>query len=114
METSAGISEFLAKIFFIEISTKKELFNNHKTYQSARNAISKHARKVYEKSGKSKHCLICGYNRHTDIAHIRAVSDFPDDAFIGEINDIHNLMALCPNHHWEFDNHLLEFPNEIE
>ena len=32
------------------------------------------------------------------------MSDFSDDAKISEINDIRNLIALCPNHHWEFDN----------
>jgi len=30
------------------------------------------------------------------------VADFPDDALILEINDIKNLVALCPTHHWEF------------
>jgi len=35
------------------------------------------------------------------------VSDFPDAALIAEINDIANLVALCPNHHWEFDHGVL-------
>ena len=38
------------------------------------------------------------------MAHIKAVSDFNDDTLISEINDIDNLIALCPNHHWEYDN----------
>ena len=27
---------------------------------------------------------------------------------IEEINNINNLIGLCPNHHWEYDNGLLE------
>ena len=50
---------------------------------------------------------ICGYDKHYEIAHIKPVSDFEDDALITEINSIDNLIALCPNHHWEFDNGLL-------
>ena len=48
------------------------------------------------------------YNKHIEIAHKKAVSDFDDSATIAEINDINNLIALCPNCHWEFDNGLLK------
>ena len=32
------------------------------------------------------------------------MSSFNSDALISEINSIDNLIALCPTHHWEFDN----------
>ena len=51
-------------------------------------------------------CAICGYNKHIEIAHIKSVSSFNDEATIGEINSIDNLIALCPTHHWEYDNGL--------
>lgn len=98
-------------ILFLEITTKRELINNSKSYQIARTKISKNARLIYLNSNKPKYCLICGYNKHIEICHIRAVSDFPDDAFIGEINDPINLMSLCPTHHWEFDNDMLDLDN---
>lgn len=41
------------------------------------------------------------------MAHIRSVSDFDDSAPIGRIDDISNLIALCPNHHWEFDHGII-------
>lgn len=41
------------------------------------------------------------------MAHIKAVSEFSDDTLISEINDINNLVGLCPNHHWEYDHGLL-------
>ena len=87
--------------------TKGELFSNRKNWQSARTAIRKLADMIFKKSNKPQKCAICGYDKHTEIAHIKAVSEFSDDVFISEINDINNLVALCPNHHWEFDNGLL-------
>lgn len=45
------------------------------------------------------------------MCHIRAVSDFSDDALISEINDISNLIALCPNHHYEYDAGILDLKN---
>ena len=47
------------------------------------------------------------------MAHIKAVSDYDNDTLISEINDINNLVALCPNHHWEYDNNLLDLTEYI-
>ena len=87
--------------------TKGELFSNRKNWQSARTAIRKLADMIFKKSNRSQKCVICGYDKHIEIAHIKAVSEFSDDALVSEINDINNLVALCPNHHWEFDSGLL-------
>ena len=89
--------------------TKKELFLHRKSsYQNARSAIVKHARRVYQNSDKPKQCIICGYDKHYEVAHIKAVADFSDDTLVSEINSKNNLIALCPNHHWEYDNGLLD------
>lgn len=88
--------------------TKRELFQNRNSYQSARSAIVKNAQAIYLKSMKPKCCAICGYNKHYEIAHIKAVADFEEDASITEINNENNLIALCPNHHWEYDNGILD------
>ena len=87
--------------------TKKEIFEERKNWQSARSAIRKVANKVFKESKIPKKCIICGYDKHIEIAHIKAVSEFSDDTLISEINDINNLVPLCPNHHWEFDNGIL-------
>ena len=84
--------------------TKQELFNRYKQWQTARSIIQKNARDIYNKSNKPKECIVCKYNKHYEVAHIKAVSDFDGDATISEINCINNLIALCPNHHWEYDN----------
>lgn len=49
-------------------------------------------------------CEVCGYDKYVETAHRRAISSFSDDALLSEVNHPDNLMALCPNHHWEYDN----------
>lgn len=53
-------------------------------------------------------CQKCGYTLHIELAHIRPISDFPDSATLAEINQESNILALCPNHHWEFDNSFIK------
>lgn len=88
--------------------TKGELFSNLKNWQTARSAIRKDAQNIFNKSNKPKCCAICGYDKHIEVAHIKAVSDFENTTLVSEINNIDNLIALCPNHHWEYDNGLLK------
>ena len=52
----------------------------------------------------NKPCQKCGYSHHTELCHITAIKDFDDNIILGEVNDPKNLVVLCPNHHWEFDN----------
>lgn len=49
-------------------------------------------------------CKHCGYNKHVELAHIKEVSSFPDDALLSEVNSRDNVIPLCRNCHWEFDN----------
>ena len=101
-------SPTIGTINFVENRTKGDLFSSRKNWQSARTAIRKNAQSIFDKSDKSKECYICKYNKHTEIAHIKAVSEFSDVTLISEINNINNLIALCPNHHWEYDNGILK------
>ena len=99
----------------IEEQSKAEVKRrNHNTRLWWGNRISKHSRKVYKASGKPYVCKQCGYSVHVDICHIRDIQDFPDTALVKEINDPDNLIALCKNHHWEFDHGLLKLSREDE
>lgn len=93
---------------FILEKTKGELFKCRKNWQSARSAIQKNARAVYKTFNPQPKCAICGYSKCVEVAHKKAVSDFEDNATVREINSIENLIGLCPNHHWEFDNGMLK------
>lgn len=49
-------------------------------------------------------CQKCAYSLHTELCHIKPVSTFELTDTIGEINDPSNIVVLCRNCHWEFDN----------
>lgn len=65
--------------------------------------IRARCRRVYEKSDRPKCCLKCGYDKHYEVCHIKAISEFSLESLISEINSKENTVALCPNCHWEFD-----------
>jgi predicted restriction endonuclease len=77
---------------------------HHKS--SAFSLIRYRARAKCKKFGWCE-CCICGYSHHIEIAHIKAISEFSDDCKISEVNDLHNLLPMCPNHHWELDNGII-------
>lgn len=49
-------------------------------------------------------CENCGYEKHTEVCHIKPIADFHTDTLLSEINSLDNLIRLCPNCHWEMDN----------
>lgn len=51
----------------------------------------------------SKPCAKCGYDKHVELCHIKAISSFTPDAKVKDVNSYENLIQLCPNCHWEFD-----------
>lgn len=95
-------------IEYLDGRTKGDLFARNVNWQSARSSLRRHAYKTYFRGKSHKSCAICQYSLHVEIAHVRPVRQFPDEALISEINHISNLIALCPNHHWEFDHGLLD------
>lgn len=82
---------------------KKSLENLHKSSKSAH--IRLLARSNF-KHLKEKPCHICGYDKHVELCYIKPISKFDDNSKIGEVNCEENLIQLCPNCHWEFDNGL--------
>lgn len=93
---------------FIMNLTKGEVFGRRKNWQSARSSIQKAAREVFFEHNQHPKCEVCGYDKHVEVAHRKAVSEFDDDTTIRDINSIGNLIGLCPNHHWEYDHGILE------
>ena len=55
-----------------------------------------------------KACHHCGYSACVELAHIKALSTFPDSATGAEMNARENLVYLCPNHHKEQEMGLIE------
>lgn len=61
------------------------------------------ARKSFLKSHSCVQCQKCGYDKHIEICHIKAINKFQDTDTVATINSPNNLLCLCPNCHWEFD-----------
>ena len=66
------------------------------------------ARRTYLLSGRPLCCAACGYAKHFEVCHIRAMNEFTDSTLVSVVNSTENLIALCPNHHWEFDHGFLD------
>ena len=62
----------------------------------------------------TKSCQICGYSKHVEVAHIKAISSFPLTAKLKDINAASNVLGLCPNCHWEYDHGQLVAPAGLE
>lgn len=83
--------------------TSKDYINKHRFNTTVR--FNAHV--VYNNYTKENKCVLCNYNLHTEICHIKSVSSFSEESTISEINHIDNLVRLCPNHHWELDHGIL-------
>jgi len=88
--------------------TKGQFLDKKGIYHKYRAIIRKHAQWIYKQNKGDEFCKVCGYMKHIEVAHIKSVSMFSNDTLITDINDFNNLVGLCPNHHWEFDNGIVE------
>lgn len=52
-------------------------------------------------------CQSCHYDKHVELAHLKAVTLFDKKSLLKEVNDKDNILVLCPNCHWEYDAGLL-------
>lgn len=93
--------------------TKKDLLDLRGKYYLYRSTIRNHAHYIYNQLVKNKKCHVCDYDKHIEVCHIKSVSSFDENSKIVDINNLNNLIGLCPNHHWEFDNGLIKinYPN---
>jgi len=89
----------------IQFMKIKEIQQNLKNQKSKYDSIRDHARRLYK--DKKKQCYNCGYTKHVEVCHIKAISSFDTNTLISEVNAESNIILLCPNCHWEFDNGLL-------
>lgn len=87
--------------------TLQDFVNRGKHPRVRFNGIRSEARLALKKAGIEKKCCICGFDVVVEVHHIRAVTDFPFSATIAEVNDLSNLLYLCPNHHVMVDKGLI-------
>lgn len=63
---------------------------------------------------REQKCTKCGYDKHVETCHIKAINSFPMDTPISIINSEENLILLCPNCHWEKDNLENKLKNQLK
>lgn len=84
-----------------DMTLKEAIYEKHHR-SSAFALVRSRARSLAKKFGMSS-CEKCGYAKHVEIAHIKPISSFSEEVLLSVINSRDNLMALCPNCHWEYD-----------
>lgn len=67
--------------------------------------IRKESRKKYIENSENMDCVHCKHSGSTQVCHIKAISDFNKLSLVDEINDLSNLIGLCPNCHTDLDKH---------
>lgn len=90
------------KITVQDYMLKEVMYDKHHK-SSAFALVRSRARQVIKTLGISA-CEKCGYNKHVEACHIKPIADFELTTKLSIINDRSNLLALCPNCHWELDN----------
>jgi hypothetical protein len=91
----------------IKNQTIKDYCVSNSVHPSWKFARIRGLNRSWNKELTQKSCQVCGYKTHVELAHIKALSSFEDDALLAEVNHYTNIVVLCPNHHWEFDNGIL-------
>ncbi len=85
-----------------DYTLEEVIYNKH--HKSSAFALVRSRARTFAKQLGLKKCCNCGYDKHVEIAHIKPISSFSLQTKLSTINSKDNIIALCPNCHWEFDN----------
>jgi hypothetical protein len=67
------------------------------------NGVRCHARRLIKSLRLEFKCKCCNFSSGVQVCHIKSISSFDENSKLSEVNDIKNLILLCPNCHWLFD-----------
>ena len=70
--------------------------------------IRHHAHRVAKIHNIKKECPFCDYKNHVQLCHIKDIGEFDKNTKIKTVNNLNNLIYLCPNHHWDLDHGYLK------
>jgi hypothetical protein len=88
----------------IKNQTIKEYCVSNNVHPSWRFARIRGLNRSWNKQLTNNPCQVCGYKTHVELAHIKPLHSFKEHSLLSEVNNPNNILVLCPNHHWEFDN----------
>lgn len=89
-----------------DMTLHEAIYTKH--HRSSAYSLIRARARLTNKIKNAKCCEKCGYDKHIEACHIKSISSFSNNTLISEINHDQNLMALCPNCHWEFDHGLFK------
>jgi hypothetical protein len=89
---------------------KKSLDGLH---TSSKNAHIRQLGRTKFKDLLRKPCANCGYSKHVELCHIKPIRDFKPTDKVDLVNARDNVIQLCPNCHWEFDNGYLKLLRQL-
>lgn len=97
---SKAKSNEIKKLTIGEYRNRLSVKGKHKSWT---NVHIREFNRSWNKQLRELPCANCGYVKYVELAHIKAVTDFNDEATLGEVNHPDNIIQLCPNCHNEFD-----------
>jgi len=92
-----------------DFTLAEAIYRNH--HKSSAFALVRNRARAYAQAAGWDSCVECGYDKHIEIAHRKAIKDYPEHVMVSEINKPENLIPYCRNHHWEYENGLIEAPS---
>jgi hypothetical protein len=96
-----------SRLYCKSCRTKKLVTRTENSNLGRNPYVRNHARKLYIAAGRPLFCALCRYSTHVDICHIKDVRSYPVGTLYAVVNSQENILALCKNHHWEFDHDVL-------
>lgn len=100
----------LTRFDYIKELTLEDYWNKESVKNLHPSSKNSHIRGLGRNQHKNlllKTCYNCGYDKHVELCHIKPIRDFLPTDKIKDVNSPKNVIQLCPNCHWEFDNKLL-------
>ena len=103
-KTRDRASDTCSRFCSTEYGMKKRLMKDsiNRSGANTYDTIRQNAR-LYSRYFYPLKCMICHYDKHYEVCHIKDLKDFTREESIFEVNNKTNLVHLCPNCHWEFD-----------
>lgn len=95
------------KTSYYKSRTLDDIYNHHSVkdkHPSWKSSFIRLMNRTWNANLLAMPCNHCGYDLHVELAHIKAISTFPSSATLEEVNHPNNIIPLCPNCHWLFDN----------
>lgn len=98
-----------SRLCFVELGMKQRIMKDviKRAGANTYDTIRQNAR-AYSKYFYPSKCMLCDYTKHYEVCHVKDLKDFTREETLYEINNKTNLIHLCPNCHWEFDNNQLD------